>query len=66
MKSFSFPSSGDPEQDAETAKQIRRHDARLSEGICPNGCQSPLVNDSDTERHCPDCGFTQGIVGGTF
>lgn len=66
MKSFSFPSSGDPEEDERIAASYRRHEARLSEGMCPNGCPPPLVIDSETERHRPDCGFTQGIVGGTF
>lgn len=63
---MSFPSSGDAERDVETARLIRRSQARLSEGMCPNGCSSPLVNDSDSERHCPDCGYMQAIFGGTF
>lgn len=57
---FSFPSTGDPERDAQEAEKIRRREARLSEGMCPNGCATPMELDTPTERHCPDCGFTQG------
>jgi hypothetical protein len=60
VKDFAFPSSGDPDRDAEIAADFRRHDANLSEGLCPNEC-GPLEEDGDRyhTRRCPKCGFVQ-------
>lgn len=56
MPEKGFPSSGDPQEDARIAAQIRRNDAYESEGLCPNGC-APIVWDDPYNRHCPVCGF---------
>lgn len=53
-----FPSTGDAGRDAEVAADIRRSQAYLAEGMCPNGC-GPLVVDSPTKRHCERCPFVQ-------
>ena len=57
MLDFSFPSSGDPVQDAATAASIRQHAAREAEGLCPNGC-GPVRWLDDHTRECAACGFT--------
>lgn len=57
-----FPSSGDPEKDAEEARSIIRHAANEAEGLCPNGC-APLVRYVENgeewpdAKTCPSCGF---------
>lgn len=53
---FAFPSTGDPQRDAEIAAQIRRHNAYESEGLCPNGC-APLELADPYTKSCPSCGF---------
>ncbi len=50
-----FPSSGNPEEDARTAAAIRRREANLEEGLCPNG-DSPLAPTA-FGAVCPVCGF---------
>jgi hypothetical protein len=57
VSDFAFPSTGDPERDAKIAADFRRHDALMSEGLCPNGC-APMVSDDAHNSHCPVCGFT--------
>lgn len=56
MSGAMFPSTGDPERDAEIAAQWRRSDALLSEGLCPNGC-GPLTQLDEYTRTCPACGY---------
>jgi hypothetical protein len=51
-----FPSTGDPEQDAQIAARIRRDAAADAEGMCPNGC-GPMTIDSPSEKHCERCNF---------
>ena len=53
-----FPSSGDAEKDAETARQIDIHEDRMERNICPNGC-GPMVLSDAHNRDCPKCGFHQ-------
>lgn len=56
MDEFAFPSTGDPEKDAEMAAAFRRHEANESAGLCPNGC-GPIIHDNPHSRHCPICNF---------
>ena len=53
---YAFPSTGDPEKDAQIARDILRTQALESEGLCPNGC-APIIWDTQYEAHCPTCGF---------
>lgn len=61
MKEFGFPTTGDPDKDAEIAAGFRRWEALQSEGLCPNGC-APLVQVDAQTRRCGACGF----IGQTF
>lgn len=54
----SFPSTGDPEQDAQIAARIRRDAGAEAEGMCPNGC-GPMTIDSPSEKHCESCNFVR-------
>jgi ribosomal protein S27AE len=58
---FSFPSTGDPEKDADLAAGIRRSKARQAEGICPNGCGELGIKMVDYQEvaNCSACGFTR-------
>ena len=55
---FAIESTGDPDKDRELIEQIQRSDARIEDGVCPNGC-ALLVEVSDREWHCEVCGYTQ-------
>jgi hypothetical protein len=54
---FSFPSSGDEEEDARIAASHRKHIANEAEGLCPNGCSPVTVSADGRERTCPVCGY---------
>mgnify|MGYP000166760921 CR=1 FL=1 len=56
--SYSFPSSGDPEEDARELARIERHERLLAEGQCPNAC-GPMVRTDVLGYHakCPECRF---------
>jgi hypothetical protein len=54
---IAFASSGDSEQDAKTAADIRRHLRNESEGLCPNGDAVMGEMDADGLAVCPKCGF---------
>lgn len=56
MEEFAFVSTGDPEQDAKTAAQIRFNERNTSEGMCPNGC-APVVWSDPHNHDCPVCKF---------
>lgn len=53
---FSFPSSGDPEQDEKTAQAFALHTARMQENVCPNGCATMVWIDAHNGE-CKVCGF---------
>lgn len=55
-KEFYFQTSGDAEEDARIAAMIRKTEAMLDEGMCPNGC-APLVWDDPYYHHCPKCAY---------
>ena len=54
VSEFAFPTTGDPEEDARIATDIRRQFALESEGLCPNGC-APLIQIDTQTRECPVC-----------
>ena len=56
VDNFAFISTGNPEKDAERAREIRRHNHLEAEGMCPNGC-APVVWDDQHASRCPKCGF---------
>lgn len=58
MSEFMFVSTGNAEQDAAIASRIRLTNARLEDGVCPNGC-ALLVKTAPNVRECPACQFSQ-------
>ena len=53
---FAVVSTGDPEQDAQLAADIRRRMGYEAEGLCANGC-APMEDVERGVRRCPVCGF---------
>lgn len=53
---IAFPSTGDPQQDAELLDRYELHDRRMKQNICPNGCGQMTITDA-FNRDCPTCGF---------
>lgn len=56
MEEYAMPSTGDPEEDARALEAFKLHDARISEGMCPNGC-GPMDQVSSCTQECAACGF---------
>jgi hypothetical protein len=56
MSGVSFESSGNPEEDRRTADRIASTEARLEDGICPNGC-ALLERVHENEVVCKVCEF---------
>lgn len=57
MSEVAFPSSGDPEKDREIAARWASTEARLEDGICPNGC-ARLERVVEDEVVCNVCKFS--------
>ncbi len=53
---ISFPSTGDPQQDASLLHEYELQDRWLKQNICPNGCGQMTIADA-FNRDCPTCGF---------
>ena len=51
-----FVSSGDPEEDERTRRDILLRAGREAEGLCPNGC-GPIEIPEPNLHKCPICGF---------
>lgn len=53
---IAIPSSGDDAKDQKDLLQAALHQARMDEGICPNGC-GPMIWDDAHNQHCEVCHF---------
>lgn len=53
------PWTGNMVRDLETLEAMQRMDARIEEGVCPNGCGFVLEPNAELPREseCPRCGF---------
>lgn len=50
-----FESSGNLAKDLETLRSYKKHNSRIEDGVCPNGCALMII---DGNVHtCPSCHF---------
>lgn len=54
-----FISSGNVAKDLRTLEDYRKHDSRIKDGICPNGCAQMVRQYPDSAHYakCPTCNF---------
>lgn len=57
-----FQTTGNTKKDIELANRIKLHDARVAEGMCPNGC-GPLTIIDDHSEDCKKCHFVHYTTG---
>lgn len=61
MSNVGFVSTGDAVKDQEIANQFHKHDRRIAEGMCSNGCGPMNRTDTDGyDAQCPKCYFCAG------
>lgn len=51
-----FPSEGNLAADYRVLVEYQRHDDRIKDGVCPNGCAR--MTGGGGQRECPVCHFT--------
>lgn len=50
-------SSGNYADDVKEILAYLKHNSRIADGVCPNGC-ALMVRDDDHNAHCPSCSFS--------